>query len=105
MKAVAQDRARRESKTRTESSSPQLLPVQIYTLGRFDIRVGGVPLPKARKAPHRLLELLQAIVAMGGQAVPASRLIDQLWPESDGDRATATFKKTLKRLRAYLAVD
>ncbi|MBI4002598.1 MAG: hypothetical protein HY348_12550 [Nitrospira defluvii] len=74
-------------------------------LGRFEIRVEGVPLPKRRKAPHRLLELLQAIVASGGAAVPVSYLIDQLWPDSDGDRAVATFAKTLKRLRKYLAIE
>lgn len=105
MKAVAQDRARRESKTRAAVSPPPLRPVQIYTLGRFEVLVGGSLLPRTRKAPHRLLELLQAIVAMGGQAVPVSQLIDQLWPQSEGDRGHATFVKSLKRLRNYLAVD
>ena len=93
------------ARARTRTQTAQLRPVQIYTLGRFDIRVGGVPLPKARKAPHRLLELLQAIVAGGGRAVPVPRLIDQLWPESEGDRGHATFVKSLKRLRKYLAID
>ena len=37
--------------------------------------------------------------------MPASYLIHQLWPDSDGDRAVATFSKTLKRLRKYLAVE
>ncbi|NOS76513.1 MAG: hypothetical protein HOP35_01050 [Nitrospira sp.] len=95
----ANDRARIKTQT------AQRLPVHIYTLGRFDLRVGGAPLPRTRKAPHRLLELLQAIVAWGGSAVPVSRLIDQLWPHSEGDRACATFEKSLKRLRNYLAVD
>lgn len=80
-------------------------PVQIHTLGRFEVLIHGAPLPKSRKAPHRLLELLQAIVALGGCAVPVSRLIDQLWPHSEGDRGHATFVKSLKRLRHYLAVD
>ena len=50
------------------------------------------PLPKRRKTPQRLIELLQAIVASGREAVPVSP-IDQLWPDSDGDRAVATFSK------------
>ncbi len=80
-------------------------PLQLYVLGPFEIRVEGQPLPKRRKTPRRLIELLQAIVASGGAAVPVSYLIDQLWPDSDGDRAIATFSKTLKRLRKYLAVE
>ena len=79
--------------------------LQLYVLGPFEIRVEGQPLPKRRKTPQRLIELLQAIVASGGEAVPVSYLIDQLWPDSDGDRAVATFSKTLKRLRKYLAVE
>ncbi len=79
--------------------------MQIYALGRFEVRVDGTPLPKKRKAPHRLLELLQAIVARGGCAVPVSQLIDQLWPQSEGDRGYATFVKSLKRLRKYLVID
>lgn len=90
---------------RASSRRPKSWPLQIYMLGRFDIRVEGVSLPKRRKTPHRLRELLQAIVASGGAAVPVAYLIDQLWPNSDGDRAVATFAKTLKRLRKYLAVD
>ncbi len=80
-------------------------PLQIYTLGRFELLVEGLPLPTRRKSPQRLIELLQAIVASGGEAVLASYLIDQLWPDSDGDRAVATLSKTLKRLRKYLAVE
>ena len=54
------------------------LPLQLYVLGPFEIRVEGQPLPKRCKTPRRLIELLQAIVASGGEAVPVSFLIDQL---------------------------
>jgi LuxR family maltose regulon positive regulatory protein len=89
----------------TRTQIPRCQPVHIYTLGRFGVLVEGSPPPRTRKAPHRLLELLQAIVALGGYAVPVSQLIDHLWPHSEGDRAHATFVKSLKRLRAYLCVD
>ena len=96
------------ARQRATSATPrrrQSWPLQLYMLGPFEIRVEGQLLPKRRKTPQRLLELLQAIVASGGKAVPVSYLIDQLWPDSDGDRAVATFSKTLKRLRKYLAVE
>lgn len=101
------EEARRTQRKATRATLPQRKswPLQLYVLGPFEIRIEGRPLPKRRKTPRRLIELLQAIVASGGEAVPVSFLIDQLWPESDGDRAVATFSKTLKRLRKYLAVE
>ncbi|MBI4000704.1 MAG: hypothetical protein HY348_02845 [Nitrospira defluvii] len=80
-------------------------PVKIYTLGKFEILIDGQPLEKKRKAPHRLLELLAAIIAFGGQAVPVSRLTDALWPEVDGDQAQENFKKSMTRLRHLLGVE
>lgn len=60
---------------------------------------------KQRKAPHRLLELLAAIVAFGGVDVPVARVTDALWPEADGDQAQENFKKSVARLRKLLVVD
>lgn len=59
---------------------------------------------KRRKAPHRLLELLIAIIAFGGQDIPVVRLVDALWPDADGDQAQENFKKSIARLRKLLAV-
>lgn len=95
----------RRTGTRAGSLRRKSWPLEIYMLGQCEIRVDGVALLKRRKTPHRLLELLKVIVASGGAAVPVSYLIDQLWPESDGDQAVATFSKTLKRLRKYLTVE
>lgn len=77
-------------------------PVKIYTLGRFEIHVDGKPLPPRRKAPYRVLMLLKAMIAMGGRDIPFSRLIDALWPETEGDTGAETFHKTLQRLRRLL---
>jgi len=77
-------------------------PVKIYTLGRFEVHVDGQPLPPRRKAPYRVLTLLKAMVAMGGHDIPVSRLIDVLWPDTDGDIGQETFNKTLQRLRRLL---
>ena len=79
--------------------------VKIRTLGSFTIEIDGQPLGKKRKSPHRLLDLLAAIIAFGGQAVPLSRLTDALWPEVDGDQAQENFKKSMTRLRYLLGVE
>ena len=79
--------------------------VKIRTFGKLMVEVDGKPLEKQRKAPHRLLELLAAIITFGGQEVPVSRLIDALWPEANGDTAQENFKKSIARLRKLVGVD
>jgi DNA-binding SARP family transcriptional activator len=91
--------------------APELRPaawpwtVKIYTLGKFQVLIDGQPLGKKRKAPHRLLDLLKALVVCGGQDVPVSRLMDMLWPDADGDQAQENLKKAIARLRKLIAVD
>lgn len=80
-------------------------PITICMLGACEVAVRGRPLDRTRKAPHRLLELLAAIVAFGGEAVPVARLTDVLWPDADGDQAQENFKKSLARLRKMLGVE
>jgi DNA-binding SARP family transcriptional activator len=77
-------------------------PVRIRILGRFAVQVDDKPLPMTRKTPRRLLELLQAIVAFGGENVPISRIMDALWPEADGDAAYRALISALARLRKLL---
>lgn len=79
--------------------------VKIRTFGKLAVEVDGKPLGKHRKAPHRLMELLAAIITFGGHDVPVSRLIDALWPEVDGDTGHENFKKSIARLRKLLAVE
>lgn len=76
--------------------------LRIYTLGRFSIVRHGAPLPPVRKAPHRPLLLLKALIASGGRQVGIDYLSSLLWPDSEGDRAQAAFGTTLHRLRNYL---
>ena len=80
-------------------------PVKIYTLGRFEIWLDGRPLPPRRKAPYQILRLLKAIVALGGEGVPVSRLTDTLWPDAEGDTGQENLHKSLQRLRRLLAID
>ncbi len=75
--------------------------MRLFTLGRFDIEVEGRRLVMGGKQQKRPLELLQALIALGG-AASASRLADLLWPEAEGDRAHDNFEAALRRLRQLL---
>ena len=76
-------------------------PIRIFTLGRFEVLLDRVPLHFARKTQHKPLELLKCLCAYGGQA-SQSRLIDDLWPDSNGDAAEQALRTTLHRLRKLL---
>ncbi len=80
-------------------------PLRILTLGSFEIHREGKPVSFDRRAPQRPLLLLKALVALGGRDVPEDRLIDLLWPESDGDMGRQAFRVNLLRLRNVLGHD
>jgi len=76
--------------------------IKIYTLDKFEIIKDGKPLIFSRKAPKKPLEMLRAIIDLGGKGIKEERLCDLLWPESEGDMARQAFATTLKRLRRLL---
>jgi ATP/maltotriose-dependent transcriptional regulator MalT/DNA-binding SARP family transcriptional activator len=77
-------------------------PVKIYTFGRFEVVKDGIPLEFAGKVQKKPLEMLKALIAMGGANVPAGRLTDALWPDTDGDLGRKSLETTLGRLRNLL---
>ncbi len=77
-------------------------PVKIYTLGRFAALVNNQPARAGRKAQHKPLELLKALVALGGRDVSEDLLTSTLWPDAEGDTARQAFDTTLHRLRKLL---
>jgi DNA-binding SARP family transcriptional activator len=79
--------------------------LQIRALGAFDVQIDGAPLPLGRKAPKRLLELLKALVALGGREVPLHRLADAMFPDQDADVAEDSLRVSLQRLRKLLGSD
>lgn len=79
-------------------------PVKIHTLGRFSIQLNGAALPLAQGRKHRTLELLKALIALGGREVHADLLCEALWPDADGDTAQNSFDVTLHRLRKVFGI-
>jgi len=79
--------------------------LRIYTLGRFSIVRDGQPLRFSRKAPHKPLLLLKALIAAGGRQVGSTHLASLVWPDSEGDTAQRSLDTALHRLRKLLGDD
>ncbi len=80
-------------------------PVKVHTLGRFRITVNDTPLAFPGKAQKKPLELLKALIALGGRDVGQEQITDVLWPDAEGDHAHKSFEMALQRLRRMLGRD
>jgi DNA-binding SARP family transcriptional activator len=80
-------------------------PLKIYTLGRFAIVKARSPIKFSSKAQKKPLEMLKALIALGGRDVNKAQISDLLWPEAEGDKADQAFATTLHRLRRLLEND
>jgi LuxR family transcriptional regulator, maltose regulon positive regulatory protein len=80
-------------------------PVRIRALGALQLDVGSAEgRPARKKPPHRLLDLLKALVCLGPQ-VTASQVAEALWPDADGDQANGNLSASVHRLRKLLGRD
>ncbi len=76
-------------------------PVQVHSLGRFEVRVDDEPLEVSRKSQRRPLNLLKAIlVSRSGTEINV--LMDYFWPDLDGDSARNALDLAVFRLRKLL---
>lgn len=76
--------------------------VKVYTLGRVGIIINGQAVALTPSNSGKPLDLLKALIALGGRDVPQERVIDALWPESEGDAAHRALISTLYRLRKII---
>jgi ATP/maltotriose-dependent transcriptional regulator MalT/DNA-binding SARP family transcriptional activator len=77
-------------------------PLKIQTLGGFVLLKDDEPMIFSRKAPKKVISLLKAIIAFGGQNVPERKLMDALWRDEEGDQASEVLHVNLHRLRKLL---
>jgi ATP/maltotriose-dependent transcriptional regulator MalT/DNA-binding SARP family transcriptional activator len=77
-------------------------PIKIYTLGGFELIRNGEPVEFAGKIQRKPIELLKALLSLGGRDVSQEILCDLLWPEADGASAHSAFTTTLSRLRRIM---
>ena len=78
--------------------------LKLRALGNFVIEREGRVVAFDGKAQKKPLELLKALIALGGEALPREVLALALWPAADAD-AVKNFDVTLSRLRKLLEVD
>jgi DNA-binding SARP family transcriptional activator len=90
------------STDRLASPSANVPRVRVRTLGAFHIERDGKLLESGRKAPRRPLEILKALIALGGQRVAVGTLLEALFPEEAGPRVRRRFDTALYRLRRML---
>jgi len=80
-------------------------PIKLVALGRFDIFLDDERLAISGKTPKKPLELLKLLICKNGGSIDREAVMDQLWPEADGDRAVQNINTTLHRLRKLLGRD
>jgi DNA-binding SARP family transcriptional activator len=72
-----------------------------------EIRVDGVPLPaevwQRRSGARVLRRLLALLVAAHPRGASRDQLTDELWPDSEGDKAVRNLYAATKDLRRVLA--
>jgi DNA-binding SARP family transcriptional activator len=77
-------------------------PVRIFTLGTFEVRNDDKPLVVSKKTQKKPLQLLKALIALGGKDVREDRLADLLWPDAEGDAGLKAVNVNTVRLRKLL---
>jgi len=85
-----------------DTSAEGSLPIAIYTLGRFEIALKGVPLRFLFKVPRKPLALLKALLAGGRNGVSQTALCDTIWPDLEPWSAARALHITAFRLRGLL---
>jgi LuxR family maltose regulon positive regulatory protein len=79
------------------------MPVFIRALGTLEVDVDNQrPGEGGAKPSTRLRELLAILVARRRDGATQSELCDWLWPDADGDKAQASLKVAVHRLRGWL---
>jgi LuxR family transcriptional regulator, maltose regulon positive regulatory protein len=78
---------------------PCCRPVAIFAFGPFRVELEH---GERVELGGRCRLLLQALLALGGRAVPEARLAALLWPDAEGPAARRSFDTTLHRVRRTL---
>jgi len=78
------------------------ISLQVRAFGRFDVSVGGIPIPEDRWPRRRTKELLKVLLTDPGQPFTFDQLVDALLPEADVATATGNIQARVSELRRVL---
>jgi LuxR family transcriptional regulator, maltose regulon positive regulatory protein len=78
------------------------MPIRVFTLGRFEVTVDGVPLRFVFKVPRKPLALLKALLAADVNGVSQATLCSTIWPELKPAAGARALHITAFRLRGLL---
>jgi len=76
--------------------------VWLRTLGRFEVSVGGEPVPPAAWQSRRARDLLRILVSRRGRPVPRAELCELLWPDDDSAKTGHRLSVLLSIVRGVL---
>ncbi len=77
-------------------------PVRISVLGRFEVLVGGRPVPLPAWRSRQARTLLKILVARRGRPVARTELCELLWPDDDPQRTAHRLSVLLSAVRTVL---
>lgn len=81
-------------------------PVEVRCFGEFKVQVNGKEIEVSKgKTQRKPLELLWLLIVANGRGLSQERIIDELWPDHEGERAAHTLRTTIYRLRKMLVAD
>ncbi|MDG4831495.1 BTAD domain-containing putative transcriptional regulator [Solwaraspora sp. WMMD1047] len=76
--------------------------VAVRALGRFEVIVGGRPVPASQWQSRKARDLVRILVARRGRPVPRGELCDLLWPEDPPERTGHRLSVLLSIIRGVL---
>jgi DNA-binding SARP family transcriptional activator len=76
--------------------------VALKTLGRFEVCVGGQPVPATAWQSRRARDLVRILIARRGRPVPRAELSELLWPDDDATKTGHRLSVLLSIVRGVL---
>lgn len=80
-------------------------PLQISTLGRFEVRQGKQAVPEKAWRQRRAGELFRLLLVSRGRSLNRDQIIDLLWPDKPPGAANTPFHQATSALRRALEPD
>lgn len=84
------------------AASDSSLPLEVATLGRFEVRIQGEPVERKAWQSAKARWLFVYLLSRGGQSVPEDRLAEQFWPGSPQKKAHRALVSSVHRARTAL---